>query len=575
VDTHWIVESKPDPRWPYYTRGNIGEVFPEVITPLTYHLGAVPAERGYRDAFKGLGILGQNDFANDDPSIIGLFGGYCYLNLSFMRVIGVRAPGGSPKAMDLSLFGDGKAPPYAAHKGDKNIACTVKMLGTVLKALKQTTLPDVVEDSRVRTEARIAARPSLAASDEVLLRFLHGHVPAMRIVFANHCVTTITCSILSGIISDGAADAGRNDLITDLLGAYGEVASAQYSLEMWEAAKIVRATPTVAAEFDNGVPGLLERLKAMPDAGAFNAAFQTFLDKHGHRGPNDWELSSRTWENTPEMALSAIDRMRVSSDDLTPTKRLHDNDSRRNAAVALVAPSVKRMNRTNFNKAVKAIGYWARGREATRDLSMRLYLPARQTFFELARRCVDGGACIDVRDIALLDPILELPLCLQDPPAFTAVIAERVALRNRFAACTPPFFITAAGEIPSIEALEASQTGALPNAAIGTTLTGGAGSSGIARGRVRVVLDPADPRGLKPGEVLVAPHTDPSWTPLFLPAAAVVVNVGALLSHAVIVSRELGIPCAISVEGATERLADGMLVEVDGAAGTVRILEQE
>ncbi len=100
----------------------------------------------------------------------------------------------------------------------------------------------------------------------------------------------------------------------------------------------------------------------------------------------------------------------------------------------------------------------------------------------------------------------------------------------------------------------------------------GLGCSGVARGRARVVLDPADPNGLEPGDVLVAPLTDPAWTPLFLPAAAVVVNVGALMSHAIIVSRELGIPCAVSVENATDRIPDGAIVEVDGAAGTVTIV---
>ena len=95
------------------------------------------------------------------------------------------------------------------------------------------------------------------------------------------------------------------------------------------------------------------------------------------------------------------------------------------------------------------------------------------------------------------------------------------------------------------------------------------------RGRVRVVLDPDAAAELMPGEVLVAPITDPAWTPLFLPAAAVVVNVGALMSHAVIVSRELGIPCVPSVEDATVKLADGMLVEVDGTAGTVTVLPDD
>ena len=88
-----------------------------------------------------------------------------------------------------------------------------------------------------------------------------------------------------------------------------------------------------------------------------------------------------------------------------------------------------------------------------------------------------------------------------------------------------------------------------------------------------MVMDPADAVDLEPGEVLVAPITDPAWTPLFLPSAAVVVDVGALMSHAVIVSRELGIPCVVSVENATERIPDGALVEVDGTTGTVTVLE--
>ena len=87
------------------------------------------------------------------------------------------------------------------------------------------------------------------------------------------------------------------------------------------------------------------------------------------------------------------------------------------------------------------------------------------------------------------------------------------------------------------------------------------------------MLDPADPRGLAPGEILVAPLTDPSGTPLFVAAEGVVVDVGAVMSHAVIVSRELGIPCAVSVTNATRRIPDGALIEVDGSTGTVRILE--
>ena len=95
----------------------------------------------------------------------------------------------------------------------------------------------------------------------------------------------------------------------------------------------------------------------------------------------------------------------------------------------------------------------------------------------------------------------------------------------------------------------------------------------MATGRARIVLDPAEPGDLGPGDVLVAPITDPSWTPLFLAVEAVVVDVGAVMSHAVIVSRELGIPCVVSAVGATASIPDGAMIQVDGNTGEVTILE--
>ena len=112
-----------------------------------------------------------------------------------------------------------------------------------------------------------------------------------------------------------------------------------------------------------------------------------------------------------------------------------------------------------------------------------------------------------------------------------------------------------------------------PVANAGDVLAGLPGCPGVARGRARVVLHASDPSALEPGDVLIAPITDPAWTPLFVPAAAVVVDVGAPLSHAIIVSRELGIPCVVSVNEATDRIPDGALVEVNGDTGTVTVLE--
>ena len=86
-----------------------------------------------------------------------------------------------------------------------------------------------------------------------------------------------------------------------------------------------------------------------------------------------------------------------------------------------------------------------------------------------------------------------------------------------------------------------------------------------------MITDPNDGGRLAPGDVLVAPGTDPAWTPLFSLVSAVVVDVGAPLSHAAIVSRELGVPCVVSATHASRRIPDGATVTVDGTTGTVLV----
>ena len=133
-----------------------------------------------------------------------------------------------------------------------------------------------------------------------------------------------------------------------------------------------------------------------------------------------------------------------------------------------------------------------------------------------------------------------------------------------------PLFVVN-GRVPDLSEMGRRGAADVEAGIVGTVLTGSAGSGGTASGRARVVLDAADPVGLEPGDILIAPQTDPSWVPLFVPADGVVVNVGAMGSHAMIVSRELGVPCVVSVADATEIIPDGATVTIDGNAGTVTI----
>ncbi len=167
----------------------------------------------------------------------------------------------------------------------------------------------------------------------------------------------------------------------------------------------------------------------------------------------------------------------------------------------------------------------------------------------------------------------ELDAYVADPSSFDDVLRPRHDEWRSLFELEPPFII-ANGNVPPLGHWAKRNRVAAEGTTLseGDSLTGVGGSPGTARGLARVVLDAGDPRDLQPGDVLIAPNTDPSWTSLFMSASAVVVEVGSPLSHAVIVSRELGLPCVVSAKDATTRIADGSVVEVDGTAGTVRII---
>jgi len=106
----------------------------------------------------------------------------------------------------------------------------------------------------------------------------------------------------------------------------------------------------------------------------------------------------------------------------------------------------------------------------------------------------------------------------------------------------------------------------------GGSLHGSPVSPGLVEGSVRVVHDPGN-AGLQPGEIMVCRGTDPAWTPLFLTAGGLVMEVGGMMTHGAVVAREYGLPAVVGVARATERLETGMRVRVDGSSGRVEILE--
>jgi pyruvate,water dikinase len=192
----------------------------------------------------------------------------------------------------------------------------------------------------------------------------------------------------------------------------------------------------------------------------------------------------------------------------------------------------------------------------------------RECFLELGRRAVAAGHLAHVRQVFMLLAD-EVDAWLANPASFTDRLAEREADYLSLYELEPPYIVD--GTVPPLGEWPRKNSIAVEAVAVGDVLHGVAGSPGTVTGTARILLDLSDPSKLEPGDILVAPSTDPSWTPMFLAAGGVVTNIGAVGTHAVIVSRELGIPCVPSIADATRRIPDGATITLDGALGTVTI----
>ncbi len=577
MSERWIVDDEPSTRYPIYTRGNVGEVFPDPVAPLSATLAITPyAEPGWRDAFERSGVFRHDEFDPDRNEIIGIFGGYCYLNVSITRIMGVRLPGLTPEMIDLALFGaQPGVPPYDPLPTDADDDRSMAAFEWMIWVMTTTELPELLEDE-ARTKALRDHRPDVRAltDGQLVARTRELYAEHFRHLFAQHIYVSNATQIPLGIIGQVCETLGDPSLAMRLIAGLGDVESAAPSWAMWDLGRRVAGSATLTAEFEAGVPGLLDRLEGARGAGevdTFLGELGAFLHEFGSRGPNEWDMRSPTWETRPELALAAIDRMRL-MDDAGDPQAHHDERVADREAVAeevYAALGDQPELREQFQQALGAAQVFFPGRERSKTNAVRMIQEARVLMHELGRRMVEAGHFTEVEDFGMLTDA-ELDRLLVEPAGLEDDLRRRKARYDELAALSPPFVF--AGEQPPVATWERRADRHEDVAVPGDVLTGIAGCPGQATGRARVILDPSDPGALEPGDVLVAPITDPSWTPLFVPAAAVVVDVGAPLSHAIIVSRELGIPCVVSVTGGTQKIPDGAVVTVDGTAGTVTIV---
>ena len=333
--------------------------------------------------------------------------------------------------------------------------------------------------------------------------------------------------------------------------------------------KTARSTPEVVqCMSEHGPDSILEALQSERAAQPFLYELNEFLATHGHRALKEFEIASVRFEEDPAPVLAMIKNYLGSDIDSA------DMERRASANREALAESIKgALAPLAFEKFLRwrwrlivyladRAKYFAKLRENSRFYHITVWYSARKRILKAEKKLLAAGK-LKIKDDIFYLRWAEVTALLNGKLGW-ADVEERIRERRmeiiRWSKLTPPKAI-------NIETTNAQRLVAYS----ARDIMGQGASPGSYEGIARVIVDPSVNADLKPGEILVAPYTDPAWTPLFLTAGAAVVEVGSYLSHAGAIAREYGMPCVVDVAACTTRIKTGDRIFVDGTHGIVQL----
>jgi pyruvate,water dikinase len=368
-----------------------------------------------------------------------------------------------------------------------------------------------------------------------------------------------------------AGEEGAADINALARGLSGNVTT-DMDLAVGDLADAARKAPDLAAHLGSPDPAeALQRARGTSGAEAFMKAWDEFLERYGMRGPSEIDIARPRFRDEPGSLLKAVagnlrqsepgthraHHRKLAAEAEAAARRLIQSASEGPLGV-LRGPLMRRMVKVTRNLLPV--------REHPKFFLIKTIDRVRASILQEASALRASGR-IDAEDDIWYLELPELIAALRDRDArldIRRIVARRRADYARFREMSPPRVLTSEGE-----ALTAKHAGeSLPAGAI----AGSPVSAGAVEGIARVILSPSE-EILHQGEILIAPFTDPGWTPLFINAAGLVMEVGGLMTHGSVVAREYGIPAVVCVPDATKRIRTGQRIRVDGDLGYVQILE--
>lgn len=429
-----------------------------------------------------------------------------------------------------------------------------------------------IEAALARAAARGAGATNLAQRVFLLERLLDGGMGMVAAQLLPAVAVGVNSLYQLQRLGAGVPD-GKTAALEATRGLSHNVTTTM-DLALWQTACTIRADADSAAAFRGRPAGelaadyLAERL---PDVA--QEALAAFLDAYGMRGLAEIDLGRPRWREDPTMVVQVLQSyLDITDPEQAPDRVFARGAGSAEAAVNRLAAAVRRtrggwLKARLVRGAARRLRALAGLRESPKFLLVRLLGLARAGLLDSGRQLADAGVLDRADDLFFLHLDELRALAAWEPRDWRGLVAgRRQAYRRELRRRQVPRVLLSDGRAFYDEADAPAEAGA-------RVLAGSPVSPGVAEGVVRVIRDPAGAR-LAPGEVLVCPGTDPSWTPLFLAAGGLVTEVGGLITHGAVVAREYGIPAVVGVARATTRLRTGQRVRVDGTSGQVTLLEE-
>jgi len=363
-------------------------------------------------------------------------------------------------------------------------------------------------------------------------------------------------------LPDGNDNAGK------LLAGIGGMADATAGLDIWRMAAAANSKVEVKKLIlSNNDWRTIEGKLSETDAGReFLAEWNRFMRIHGHHCRAELELYNKRWIETPDYILRFVRSHITQIDKIDPVQNFARAAKQRRQLEQQCRKQLRNpIKRTIFNHLLARVQSGSVFRENSKSEVIKLFTVMRKLLIKLGKRLNEKDVLENADDIFFLK-IEEIAPVVNGKADFDIhqVIASRRAEYNKNSSVTPPDVV-----IGKFDPDNYTPDSIDKDAEI---LNGLGVSPGRATGKARVILRADTEEQLLAGEILVAPFTDPGWTPYFVPAAAIVMDEGGVISHGSIVAREYGIPAVVNVGSGTKIIKTGQTIQVDGNSGVVRIL---